>query len=202
MAGQPSVLPPPAVMSDQGAGQALGISQRTRYTSRTFDPPATNNSHGPEGSAGFSVPGPSCSFLSPRPRVPGPCLLRMQAQKRPLGLPRPFPPPPVIALLMWPIALSCPSGADRAGGSPPPPPFEPPPKGRQPPSLPLDHQPGIHNVMTKIATCTGGAQCALAQHPFTGDTSTKNFLFLVFLSRYKEEKKWGENQTTMDFFVS
>ena len=33
-------------------------------------------------------------------------------------------------------------------------------------------------------------------------TSTKNFLFLVFLSRYKEEKKWGENKTTMDFFVS
>lgn len=133
--GQPSVPPPPTVMSDQGASQALGISQRTRYTSGTFDPPATDNSHGPEGSAGFSVPGPSCSFLSPCSRVPGPCLLRMQAQKRPLGLPRPFPLPPVIALLMWPIALSFPSGADRAGGSPPNPSSPLPRAGSHPPCL-------------------------------------------------------------------
>ena len=91
---------------------------------------------------------------------------------------------------MWPIALSFPSGADRAGGSPPPP-LEPPPKGRQPPSLPLDHQPGIHNVMTKIATCTGGAQCALAQHPFTGDTSTKNFLFFG-LSEQVQRRNGGK----------
>lgn len=72
------------------------------------------------------------------------------------------------------------------------------PRAGSQPSLPSDHQPGIHGLITKIATLVGQAQPALAKHPFAEDTSSKNFfLMLIFLSRYKEEKRrkmgvgWG-----------
>lgn len=64
------------------------------------------------------------------------------------------------------------------------------PRAGSQPSLPSDHQPGIHGLITKIATLVGQAQPALAKHPFAEDTSSKNFfLTLIFLSRYKEEKR-------------
>lgn len=76
------------------------------------------------------------------------------------------------------------------------------PRAGSQPSLPSDHQPGIHGLITKIATLVGQAQPALAKHPFAEDTSSKNFfLTLIFLSRYKEEKKknGGGGIQTMDF---
>lgn len=54
--------------------------------------------------------------------------------------------------------------------------------------------------MTKIATCTGGAQCALAQHPFTGDTSTKNFLFFGLSEQVQRRKEMGGKSNNNGFF--
>lgn len=56
--------------------------------------------------------------------------------------------------------------------------------------------------MTKIATCTGGAQCALAQHPFTGDTSTKIFFFFFGLSeQVQRRKEMGGKANDNGFFL-
>lgn len=55
--------------------------------------------------------------------------------------------------------------------------------------------------MTKIATCTGGAQCALAQHPFTGDTSTKNFLFFGLSEQVQRRKEMGGKSNNNGFFL-
>lgn len=76
------------------------------------------------------------------------------------------------------------------------------PRAGSQPSLPSDHQPGIHGLITKIATLVGQAQPALAKHPFAEDTSSKNFFFNVDLSEQvqrRKEEKWGWGDSNNGF---
>lgn len=129
----PGVSPPPAAASDQGAGPRESRADlRTARLWRRFSRA--------RGLCRLSAPGSGCGFRSPRP-LPRPRALPSRRRRDP------WPPPPsprVIALLMWPIALSFPLGGRQGWGSPPPP--RALPRAGSPPSLPSDHQPGAHDL--------------------------------------------------------
>ena len=77
----------------------------------------------------------------------------------------------------------------------------PPPKGRQPPSLPLDHQPGVHDLMTKIAKRVGQASPHWPGTPVP-DTSTDDFFLNFGLSEQiqrRKENKMGKKTDDSGF---